>query len=232
MLRASNLKDVNFKKGDTVIYPQHGACIVHGIKKMKAFGATQEYLILKTVINEMTLSVPTSKAADVGVRPPVSPDELEDLVSVLSKADPRVPSNWSRRFKNHQEKLKSGDVYQVAEVVRNLAARNRDASLSAAERTMYDRARINLISEIAPALKVSTEDAEAFLDDALAKGVLKPAKAKKAAAPAKPKGDDEAPVAAKTPAKAAKEKHNKEKDNKEKVAAKPKAPAKAGGKKS
>ena len=186
---------MNFKKGDTVIYPQHGACIVHGIKKMKAFGATQEYLILKTVINEMTLSVPTSKAADVGVRPPVSPDELEDLVSVLSKADPRVPSNWSRRFKNHQEKLKSGDVYQVAEVVRNLAARNRDASLSAAERTMYDRARINLISEIAPALKVSTEEAEAFLDEALAKGVLKPAKAKKAAAPAAEKKAPAAPKA-------------------------------------
>jgi hypothetical protein len=67
-------------------------------------------------------------------------------------------------------------VYQVAEVVRNLAARNRDASLSAAERTMYDRARINLISEIAPALKVSAEEAERYLDEALAKGVLKPAK--------------------------------------------------------
>jgi len=218
-LPASSLKAVNFKKGDTVIYPQHGACIVHGIKKMKAFGATQEYLILKTVINEMTLSVPTAKAADVGVRPPVSPDELEDLVSVLSKADPRVPSNWSRRFKNHQEKLKSGDVYQVAEVVRNLAARNRDASLSAAERTMYDRARINLISEIAPALKVSTEEAEAFLDEALAKGVLKPAKAKKAAAAPKAKpaddGDDEdAPPA------------------KEKAAAKPKAASKSAAKKS
>jgi len=137
---------VKFKKGDTVIYPQHGACIVVGTKKMEAFGSTQEYLILKTVINEMTLSVPTLKASEVGVRPPVN----------LSKPDPRVPSNWSRRFKNHQEKLKSGDVYQVAEVVRNLAARNRDASLSAAERTMYDRARINLISEIAPALKASS----------------------------------------------------------------------------
>ena len=227
---------MNFKKGDTVIYPQHGACIVHGIKKMKAFGATQEYLILKTVINEMTLSVPTSKAADVGVRPPVSPDELEDLVSVLSKADPRVPSNWSRRFKNHQEKLKSGDVYQVAEVVRNLAARNRDASLSAAERTMYDRARINLISEIAPALKVSTEEAEAFLDEALAKGVLKPAKAKKVAAPAAEKkapaapkadtDDDVPPVPAKKAATKAAQ---------PKAAAKPKdaaaAKAKSGGKK-
>ncbi len=170
---------LKFKKGDTVIYPQHGACIVVGTKKMEAFGGTQEYLILRTVINDMTLSVPTLKASEVGVRPPVNPEELEDLVSVLSKPDPRVPSNWSRRFKNHQEKLKSGDVYQVAEVVRNLAARNRDASLSAAERTMYDRARINLISEIAPALKVKAEEAEKFLDEALAKGVLKPPKATK-----------------------------------------------------
>jgi CarD family transcriptional regulator len=164
---------VKFKKGDTVIYPQHGACLVQGTKKVMAFGEMQDYLILKTIINEMTLSVPVSKAEEVGVRPPVSPDELEDLVTVLSKADPRVPSNWSRRFKNHQEKLKSGDVYQVAEVVRNLAARNRDASLSAAERTMYERARINLISEIAPALKVSAEEAETYLDEALSQGVLK-----------------------------------------------------------
>ena len=148
-----------------------------GTQEDGAFGATQEYLILRTVINEMTLSVPTStRPARSGVRPPVSSDELEDLVSVLSKADPRVPSNWSRRFKNHQEKLKSGDVYQVAEVVRNLAARNRDASLSAAERTMYDRARINLISEIAPALKVSAEEAEAVPRRGARQGRAKPPK--------------------------------------------------------
>lgn len=209
---------MKFKKGDTVIYPQHGACIVHGIKRMKAFGTTQEYLILKTVINEMTLSVPTAMAGTVGVRPPVSKSELEDLKSVLSKADPRVPANWSRRFKNHQEKLKSGDVYQVAEVVRNLAARDRDAALSAAEKTMYDRARINLISEISPALKVSTEAAEVWLDNALEQGVLKAGKgAKKAAKPAekpaeKSKSDEKKPAkapakkAAKAPAKAAKPK--------------------------
>jgi CarD family transcriptional regulator len=193
---------VKFKKGDTVIYPQHGACIVHGIKRMKAFGTTQEYLILKTVINEMTLSVPTAMANTVGVRPPVSKSELEDLRSVLSKADPRVPANWSRRFKNHQEKLKSGDVYQVAEVVRNLAARDRDSALSAAEKTMYDRARINLISEISPALKVSTEAAEVWLDNALEQGVLKPAKATKAKAAPKPKPKPESETD--KPAKAAK----------------------------
>ena len=218
---------MKFKKGDTVIYPQHGACIVHGIKRMKAFGAVQEYLILKTVINEMTLSVPTAMANQVGVRPPVSKSELEDLRAVLSKADPRVPANWSRRFKNHQEKLKSGDVYQVAEVVRNLAARDRDSALSAAEKTMYDRARINLISEISPALKVSTDAAEVWLDAALEQGVLKPSKGAKIVKQI-PK-DDAKPVAkavakdgAKPVAKAAKV---------AKVAKVAKAPAKAVAKK-
>jgi len=218
---------VKFKKGDTVIYPQHGACIVHGIKRMKAFGATQEYLILKTVINEMTLSVPTAMANQVGVRPPVSKSELEDLRSVLSKADPRVPANWSRRFKNHQEKLKSGDVYQVAEVVRNLAARDRDSALSAAEKTMYDRARINLISEISPALKVSTDAAEVWLDAALEQGVLKPSKGAKIVKQipkddAKPVAKAVAKDAAKPVAKAAKV---------AKVAKVAKAPAKAVAKK-
>ena len=188
---------MDFKKDDIVIYPQHGACKVKGFKKI-AFpggeGKKEEYIILETVINPMTLSVPTSKLDQVGVRPPVNSDELDDLVAVLSKSDPRVPSNWSRRFKNHQEKLKSGDVYQVAEVVRNLAARNRDASLSAAERTMYERARTNLISEIQPALKVTKEEAEEFLNKALEKGVLKPAKVakKKAEAPKKAEADDDA----------------------------------------
>ncbi|MDA0370166.1 MAG: CarD family transcriptional regulator [Actinomycetota bacterium] len=222
---------MKFKKGDTVIYPQHGACKVVATRKEDPFesGKPIEYLILSTVIGEMMLKVPLTKVDDVGVRPPVSPDELADLVAVLSKADPRVPSNWSRRFKNHQEKLKSGDVYQVAEVVRNLAARNRDASLSAAERTMYERARVNLISEIAPALKVSTEDAEQYLDDALAKGVLKPAKAAKSAksestdAPTKKVDDEDAAPKKAAPAKAAPAKAEAPK----KAAATKAAPAKA-----
>ncbi len=181
------------------------------MKRMKAFGKTQDYLILKTVINEMTLSIPVDQISTVGVRPPVSSSELQDLVSGLAKADPRVPANWSRRFKNHQEKLKSGDVYQVAEVVRNLAARDRDSALSAAEKTMYDRARVNLISEIQPALRVTTEEAELYLDKALEKGVLKPAKpvakaaAKKVAKPAvdaKPKATTSSKPAAKPAAKA------------------------------
>ena len=155
---------MKFKKGDTIIYPQHGACVVVGTKKMEAFGEKQEYLILQTVINEMTLKVPVNKTDEVGVRPPVSPDELEDLVAVLSKPDPRVPSNWSRRFKNHQEKLKSGDVYQVAEVVRNLALRDQAKGLSAGEKSMFVKARSVLVSELSFALDVSEDDALAEVE--------------------------------------------------------------------
>ena len=150
---------MKFKKGETVIYPQHGACIVQGTQKKTMFGETKEYLVLRSVIGEMTLSVPLDKTEEVGVRPPVSADELEDLVSVLSKPDPRVPSNWSRRFKNHQEKLKSGDVYQVAEVVRNLALRDADKGLSAGEKSMFVKARQVLVSELAFALNISEDTA-------------------------------------------------------------------------
>ena len=150
---------VKFKKGETVIYPQHGACVVQGTKKMDFFGEKQDYLILKTVINEMTLKVPVASTEEVGVRPPVSADELEDLVAVLAKPDPRVPSNWSRRFKNHQEKLKSGDVYQVAEVVRNLSLRDQAKGLSAGEKSMFVKARSVLVSELSFALEVDEDDA-------------------------------------------------------------------------
>ena len=159
---------LKWKKGDTVIYPQHGACIVLNIKRMKAFGKTSDYLILRTVINEMTLSIPVEQISAVGVRPPVSSSELQDLVSVLSKADPRVPANWSRRFKNHQEKMKSGDIYECAEVVRNLALRDRQSSLSSAEKAMQIRARRILVSELAVSWNTTMEDAGARVDLVLA----------------------------------------------------------------
>jgi CarD family transcriptional regulator, regulator of rRNA transcription len=162
-----------FKVGDRVVYPHHGAAVIERKEMREAFGEKTEYLVLRVANGDLTLAVPSNKAEDVGMRPPISVEDIDDLFQLLSKKDVREPTNWSRRFKNHQEKLKSGDVYQVAEVVRNLAARNRDANLSAAERTMYERARINLVSEIAPALGVSAEDAERYLDDALAKGVLR-----------------------------------------------------------
>ncbi len=93
------------------------------------------------------------------MRRPIAREDVEDLYQVLAKRDVREPSNWSRRFKNHQEKLKSGDVYQVAEVVRNLALREADRGLSAGEKSMLAKARSVLVSELSFALDVSEDDA-------------------------------------------------------------------------
>ncbi len=158
---------MTFKVGDQVVYPHHGAAVIEKKEKRTAFGEEQDYLVLRMAHGDMTLSVPVAKAEDVGMRWPISAEDVEDLFEVLARRDVREPANWSRRFKNHQEKLKSGDVYQVAEVVRNLALRERDRGLSAGEKSLYTKARIVLISELSFALSVSEDEATVKVDAVL-----------------------------------------------------------------
>ncbi|MGB3412904.1 MAG: CarD family transcriptional regulator [Microthrixaceae bacterium] len=157
-----------FDVGDRVVYPHHGAAIIVKREKRKIDGGTKEYLVLEMAHGELTLSVPVDKADDVGMRPPIGSEEVQDLFELLSKKDIREPANWSRRFKNHQEKLKSGDVYQVAEVVRNLALRDQSKGLSAGEKSMFVKARSVLVSELSFALDVSEDDALAKVEAQLA----------------------------------------------------------------
>ncbi len=158
---------MTFKAGDRVVYPHHGAAIVEKKEKKKAFGEEKEYLVLRMAHGEMVLSVPVDKAEEVGMRWPISTEDVEDLFEVLQKRDVREPANWSRRFKNHQEKLKSGDVYQVAEVVRNLALRDAEKGLSAGEKSLFTKARSVLVSELSFALDVPEEDALSKVEGAL-----------------------------------------------------------------
>ena len=161
---------MTYKKGDRVVYPHHGAAVIEDKRKQDdPFnpGTQREYFVLRMAHGEMTLQVPVDSADDVGMRWPISGDDVDDLFDVLKKRDVREPANWSRRFKNHQEKLKSGDVYQVAEVVRNLALRDRDKGLSAGEKTLYQKARSVLVSELSFALDVSEDDAMDKVDEAL-----------------------------------------------------------------
>ena len=148
-----------FDVGDRVVYPHHGAAVIKKREKRKINGTTTEYLVLEMAHGELTLSVPVDKADDVGMRPPIGSEEVEDLFELLGKKDIREPANWSRRFKNHQEKLKSGDVYQVAEVVRNLSLRDQAKGLSAGEKSMFLKARSVLVSELSFALDLTEEDA-------------------------------------------------------------------------
>ena len=158
---------MSFNVGDRVVYPHHGAAVIKKKETREVSGEKLEYFVLHMMHGDLTLSVPTDKADEVGMRPPISNEDVEDLLQLLGKKDVREPSNWSRRFKNHQEKLKSGDVYQVAEVVRNLSIRDKDKGLSAGENRMLNRARQILVSELTFALKVDEETAEQRLDEAL-----------------------------------------------------------------
>jgi CarD family transcriptional regulator len=148
---------MGFKVGDHVVYPHHGAAVIERKEKKKVFGEETEYFVLRMAHGDLMLSVPADKAEEVGMRPPISTEDVEELFEVLAKRDVREPSNWSRRFKNHQEKLKTGDVYQVAEVVRNLSLREKSKGLSAGEKAMLDRARRILVSELSIAMKVTEE---------------------------------------------------------------------------
>lgn len=159
---------MGFKVGDRVVYPHHGAAVIERKEKREMFGETVEYLVLRVTHGDLMLMVPVDKAEEVGIRPPVSRDEVEDILNVLAKKDARMPSNWSRRFKNHLEKLKSGDVYQVAEVVRNLSLRSRDNGLSSGEKSMLVNARRVLVSELSFSLDTTEDEVEKQLDTVLA----------------------------------------------------------------
>jgi CarD family transcriptional regulator len=159
---------VPFKVGDKVVYPHHGAAVIEGTDTITMpDGAKSKYFVLRMTHGDLTLKVPTDRAEEIGMRYPISKEDVEDVFEVLAKKDVREPTNWSRRFKNHQEKLKSGDVYQVAEVVRNLALREADKGLSAGEKSLFNKARNVLVSELSFALDVSEDDALKRVESAL-----------------------------------------------------------------
>lgn len=156
-----------FKVGDKVVYPHHGAAVIERKEKREVFGEKRDYFILRLAYGDLTLMVPADNVEEVGVRDVINSEEVEEVFAVLRKKEARMPTNWSRRFKNHVEKLKSGDIYQVAEVVRNLSIREGDKGLSAGEKRMLSKARQILVSELTFAIGVSEEEAESKLDDAL-----------------------------------------------------------------
>ena len=157
----------SFDVGDKVVYPHHGAATIERREKKEVFGETREYLVLKLAYGDLTLMVPCDNTDEVGLREVINDEEVEEVFAVLRKKEARMPTNWSRRYKNHVEKLKSGDIYQVAEVVRNLSIRDKDKGLSAGEKRMLTRARQILVSELTFAIGVSEEEAEKKLNDAL-----------------------------------------------------------------
>jgi CarD family transcriptional regulator len=154
------LPHIEFEIGDNVVYPHHGAGKVIRKEEKDVLGERREYLTIKILHNEMTVMVPSENAALAGLRRVIDDETLEKVQAVLRDECSEMPKNWNRRFKHNRDKIKTGDIYELAEVVRNLAVRESEKGLSTGEKQMFTRAKRILASELMYALSMDEEEVE------------------------------------------------------------------------
>jgi len=160
---------MTFTVGETVVYPNHGAAVIEDIETRQIKGEDKLYLVLRIIgQNDLVVRVPACNLDLVGVRDVVDADGLERVFQVLRAEHTEEPTNWSRRYKANLEKLHSGNVIKVSEVVRDLWRRDRDKGLSAGEKRMLAKARAILVAELALAEDIAEDRAEVMLDEVLA----------------------------------------------------------------
>ncbi len=160
---------MTFTVGETVVYPNHGAAVIEDIETRQIKGEDRLYLVLRIIgQSDLVVRVPACNLDLVGVRDVVDADGLERVFQVLRAEHTEEPANWSRRYKANLEKLHSGNVIKVSEVVRDLWRRDRDKGLSAGEKRMLAKARAILVAELALAEDVAENRAEVMLDEVLA----------------------------------------------------------------
>jgi CarD family transcriptional regulator len=158
----------SYALGDQVVYPHHGAGKVVKKEMKEVLGEKREYLTIKILHNDMTVMVPCENADRAGLRRVIQEEAVIRVLAVLRDDVSQMPKNWNRRFKHNREKIKTGDVYELAEVVRNLAIRETEKGLSTGEKQMYTRAKKILASELMYALEMEEDDAEAHLEELIA----------------------------------------------------------------
>lgn len=154
---------MEFNIGDVVVYPHHGAAEIRGFEQREFKGETVDYLVLRILQGDLLVKVPAANAEVVGVRDVVGEVGLQKVFSVLREIDVEEAGNWSRRYKANQERLASGDVNRVAEVVRDLWRRDQDRGLSAGEKRMLAKARQVLVGELALAEGVDDKKSDAVI---------------------------------------------------------------------
>lgn len=160
---------MQFEVGETVVYPHHGPSKIIAVRKRKIGGEEKTFLKLHaSQPTPVDIEIPADSVELVGIRDVIDPEGLERVFDVLRAPFTEEPSNWSRRFKLNNEKLSSGDIIKISEVVRDLWRRDRDKGLSAGEKRMLVKARAILVAELALAEDVDEEKAEGLLDEVLA----------------------------------------------------------------
>ena len=156
-----------FKVGDKVVYPHHGAGTIVKKEKRIVLGEKREYLTIKILHNDMTVNVPCENAEAVGLRQVIDEEMVKKVTKALTGGGTAMPKNWNRRFKHNRDKMKTGDIFELAEVVRNLSLRDHEKGLSTGEKQMFVKAKKILASELMYAKSLDEDAAAEWLDDVL-----------------------------------------------------------------
>jgi CarD family transcriptional regulator len=156
-----------YRVGDKVVYPHHGAGTVVKREIREVLGQKREYLTIQIAHNDMVVNVPTENAEKVGLRRVIDEPMVEKVVKALTGSGTQMPKNWNRRFKHNRDKMKTGDIMELAEVVRNLSLRDHEKGLSTGEKQMFVKAKKILASELMYAKQLDEEQAHAWLEGVL-----------------------------------------------------------------
>lgn len=156
-----------FNIGDKVVYPLHGAGTIEAIEEKEILGEVKKYFILRMPIGNIKISIPIDKIAEIGVREVFKKEELEPVIRVLEGKGTQMPDNWSQRYRENLDKIKTGDIFEIARVVRNLSIRDYKKGLSAGEKKMLNSARKMLVSEFVIVNDQTAEEVEKLIDDAI-----------------------------------------------------------------
>lgn len=152
-----------FNIGDKVVYPMHGAGIIEGIEEKDILGEKQNYYIIK-MPGEVKVMVPTAKATDVGVRDIIDSSTANNVFKILETNSTEMSTSWNKRYRDNMDKIKSGDIYEVADVVRNLSFKQKEKGLSTGEKKMLLNAKQILVSELTLAENSKKEEIEEMVN--------------------------------------------------------------------
>ncbi|MBE6082541.1 CarD family transcriptional regulator [Acidilutibacter cellobiosedens] len=156
-----------FNIGDKIVYPMHGAGIIIAIEEKEILGEKRKYYIMKMPIGDMRVMIPVDNIEEIGIREIISDKEIKEVFNVLKGNITKMPQNWNRRYRLNMNKIKSGNVFEIASVVRNLMIRDKQKGLSTGERKMLNSAKQMLISEIVLVVGRDPEEAEELIEEAV-----------------------------------------------------------------
>ena len=159
-----------YNVGDKVVYPHHGAGTVVKKEEREILGQSREYLTIQILHNDMTVNVPSENADQVGLRKVIEEETVTKVLKALTGVGTTMPKNWNRRFKHNRDKMKTGDIFELAEVVRNLSLRDHEKGLSTGEKQMFVKAKKILASELMYAKTMDEDECAEWLEEVLATG--------------------------------------------------------------